>query len=97
VGGLIEKFPTLTKVVTIGAASLIGMRVATIALGYAFTFPHKAVLDVIRIFYRFPAAAAVAQASATATGAAATAAAGGPTLLGRAFVRMGRQAWLGAT
>lgn len=95
VADLAEKHPKLTKVITIGTAALIGMKVATIALGYAWTFPKQAVLSVIQVFWRFPAAAAAASASATAAGAATTAAAAGPTLLGRAFIWMGRQAWAG--
>lgn len=52
-----QQFPTLTKVIVIGTAALIAMKIAAIAGGYAWTFVAgvgltlKRVVDVVRIAY----------------------------------------------
>lgn len=44
--GFTQKFPTLSKVLVIGTAALMALKVALIAGGYAFTFVKGAVLSV---------------------------------------------------
>jgi TP901 family phage tail tape measure protein len=76
---------TTVKVV----GGLIGLRLVTLGAGWAYTFLKGGILSTIGMFYRFAPAAAAA-------GTASTAAAGGATLLGRAFMFVGKGIlWLG--
>lgn len=85
-----KQFPTLTTVVVGATSVLIGLKVATVAGGFAATFFKGGLLQTIGMFYRFAPAAVIASTSAGAVGTSMTAAAAGPTFLGRAFMWLGR-------
>lgn len=80
---LAQKYPTVTKAVIATAGALVAMKVATFALGFAFTYLKGGLLNIVGLFYRTSAAAAL-------VGTSTTTAAAGPTLLGRAFLFLGR-------
>lgn len=80
---LAQKYPTVTKAVIATAGALVTMKVATFALGFAFTYLKGGLLNIVGLFYRTSAAAAL-------VGTTTTTAAAGPTLLGRAFLFLGR-------
>lgn len=80
---LAQKYPTVTKSVIATAGALVTMKVATFALGFAFTYLKGGMLNIVGLFYR-------TAAGATLVGTTTTTAAAGPTLLGRAFLFLGR-------
>lgn len=80
---LAQKYPTVTKAVIATVGALVAMKVATFALGFAFTYLRGGMLNIVGLFYRTAAGAAL-------VGTSTTTAAAGPTLLGRAFLLMGR-------
>lgn len=80
---LAQKYPTVTKAVIATAGALVAMKVATFALGFAFTYLRGGMLNIVGLFYRTAAGAAL-------VGTTTTTAAAGPTLLGRAFLFLGR-------
>lgn len=80
---LAQKYPTVTKAVIATAGALVTMKVATFALGFAFTYLKGGMLNIVGLFYR-------TAAGATLVGTTTTTAAAGPTLLGRAFLFLGR-------
>lgn len=80
---LAQKYPTVTKAVIATAGALVTMKVATFALGFAFTYLKGGLLNIVGLFYRTSAAAAL-------VGTTTTTAAAGPTLLGKAFLFLGR-------
>lgn len=80
---LAQKYPTVTKAIVATAGALVTMKVATFALGFAFTYLKGGMLNTVGLFYR-------TAAGATLVGTATTTAAAGPTLLGRAFLFLGR-------
>ena len=80
---LAQKYPTVTKAVIATAGALVTMKVATFALGFAFTYLKGGLLNIVGLFYRTSAAAAL-------VGTTTTTAAAGPTLLGKAFMFLGR-------
>lgn len=80
---LAQKYPTVTKAVIATAGALVTMKVATFALGFAFTYLRGGMLNIVGLFYRTAAGAAL-------VGTTTTTAAAGPTLLGRAFLFLGR-------
>lgn len=80
---LAQKHPTVTKAIVATAGALVTMKVATFALGFAFTYLRGGMLGALGLFYR-------TAAGATLVGTATTTAAAGPTLLGRAFLFLGR-------
>ena len=80
---LAQKYPTVTKAVIATAGALVTMKVATFALGFAFTYLKGGMLNAVGLFYR-------TAAGATLVGTTTTSAAAGPTLLGRAFLFLGR-------
>ena len=65
-----QQFPTLTKVIVIGTAALIAMKIAAIAGGYAWTFiagaglALKRVVDVLRVAYLLNTGALTANTAA---------------------------------
>ncbi|WP_270670022.1 phage tail tape measure protein [Aeromonas sp. QDB04] len=74
--------PAITKAIVGTAVALVGLKISTMAIGYAFTFFKGGVLSVIGLFYRMEAGAALG--------------AGKVTLLGKAFASAGRGVmWLG--
>ncbi|MBJ7582976.1 phage tail tape measure protein [Aeromonas veronii] len=74
--------PAVTKAIVGTAVALVGLKISTMAIGYAFTFFKGGVLSVIGLFYRMEAGAALG--------------AGKVTLLGKAFAAVGRGVmWLG--
>ncbi|MBJ7590164.1 phage tail tape measure protein, partial [Aeromonas veronii] len=74
--------PAITKAIVGTAVALVGLKISTMAIGYAFTFFKGGVLSVIGLFYRMEAGAALG--------------AGKVTLLGKAFASVGRGVmWLG--
>ena len=80
---LAQKYPTVTKAVIATVGALVAMKVATFALGFAFTYLKGGLLNIVGLFYRTSAAAAL-------VGTTTTTAAAGTTLLGRAFLFLGR-------
>lgn len=80
---LAQKYPTVTKAVIATVGALVAMKVATFALGFAFTYLRGGMLNIVGLFYR-------TAAGATLVGTTTTTAAAGPTLLGRAFLFLGR-------
>lgn len=80
---LAQKYPTVTKAVIATVGALVAMKVATFALGFAFTYLKGGLLNIVGLFYRTAAGAAL-------VGTTTTTAAAGPTLLGRAFLFLGR-------
>lgn len=80
---LAQKYPTVTKAVIATVGALVAMKVATFALGFAFTYLRGGMLNIVGLFYRTAAGAAL-------VGTTTTTAAAGPTLLGRAFLFLGR-------
>lgn len=83
VTSLAQKYPTVTKAVIATVGALVAMKVATFALGFSFTYLKGGMLNIIGLFYRTAAGAAL-------VGTSTTTAAAGPTLLGRAFLFLGR-------
>ena len=83
VTSLAEKYPVVTKAVIATVGALVTMKVATFALGFAFTYLKGGMLNIVGLFYRTAAGAAL-------VGTSTTTAAAGPTLLGRAFLFLGR-------
>lgn len=74
--------PAITKAIVGTAVALVGLKISTMAIGYAFTFFKGGALSVIGLFYRMEAGAALG--------------AGKVTLLGKAFASVGRGVmWLG--
>lgn len=80
---LAQKYPVVTKAVIATAGALVTAKVATFALGFAFTYLKGGMLNIVGLFYR-------TAAGATLVGTTTTTAAAGPTLLGRAFLFLGR-------
>lgn len=80
---LAEKYPVVTKAIVATAGALVTMKVATFALGFAWTFLKGGLLNAVGLLYRTSAAA-------TLLGTTTTTAAAGPTLLGKAFLFLGR-------
>lgn len=86
---LAQKYPTVTKAVIATAGALVTMKVATFALGFAFTYLKGGLLNTVGLFARVAA-------GATLAGAANTTAAAGTTLLGTAFRFVGKSIlWAG--
>ncbi|CAM6362731.1 phage tail tape measure protein [Klebsiella michiganensis] len=83
VAALAKEFPAVTKGVIAVGAAMATAKVLSFGLGYSFTFVKGMALNVVGAFYRTAAAA-------TLVGTSTTAAAGGPTLLGKAFMFLGR-------
>jgi TP901 family phage tail tape measure protein len=80
---LAQKHPTVTKAIVATAGALVTMKVATFALGFAFTYLRGGMLGIIGLFARTAAGAAL-------VGTATTAASTGVGILGKAFLFLGR-------
>jgi len=68
---LAERFPIVTQVVVGTIGAVVGLKVATIALGYAWTFVKGPILGAQVAFQSARAGLALLQAQAAATGASA--------------------------